>query len=94
MLIDTLLGLSCNPDILMVDGRGIAHPRRFGIASHLGFLFDIPTVGLAKSRLVGRSGTPSRQRGSRTLLIHNEDVVGAVVRTRDDVPPCLCLNWA
>jgi deoxyribonuclease V len=75
------------PDLLLVDGHGIAHPRRFGIASHLGLLLDLPTVGVAKSVLVGIPGIPGRRRGSRAPLIHRGERVGTVLRTREGVAP-------
>ena len=63
VLIDALAKLVHRPDILIADGHGIAHPRRFGIASHLGLLFDVPAIGLAKSRLVGRADVPGPRAG-------------------------------
>ena len=85
MLIDALAKLVHRPDILIADGHGIAHPRRFGIASHLGLLFDVPAIGLAKSRLVGRADVPGPRRGSLSPLIHRGEVIGAALRTRDGV---------
>lgn len=75
------------PDLIMVDGQGIAHPRRFGIASHLGVLLDKPTIGCAKSILVGRGPEPAREAGAWSELKVDGEVVGAVVRTRDGVKP-------
>ena len=74
-------------DILLCDGQGYAHPRRFGVASHLGVLLDKPSVGCAKSRLVGRHGEVGEAAGSWTELIADGEVVGAVVRTRQGVKP-------
>ena len=71
------------PDVIIVDGQGIAHPRRLGIASHLGLVLDVPTVGCAKSRLCGENDEPGRKRGSWTPLVHKEETVGAALRTRD-----------
>jgi len=79
--------LQTMPDVLMVDGQGYAHPRRFGIASHLGLLLDIPTIGCAKSLLIGRYEEPPSTAGSYTELIDHEEVVGAALRTCDDVSP-------
>jgi deoxyribonuclease V len=79
--------LTATPDILMVDGQGIAHPRRLGLASHLGLFLDIPTVGCAKSRLCGRHEEPGNAAGSHTELLDNGEVIGAVVRTRTGVKP-------
>lgn len=75
------------PQVLICDGQGLAHPRRFGLACHLGVQLDIPTVGAAKSRLVGEYQEPDPQRGSWTDLIHEGERVGAVLRTRDRVRP-------
>jgi deoxyribonuclease V len=77
--------LACTPDLLMVDGHGRAHPRRFGYASHIGLLLGIPTIGVAKSRLVGEQGTVAGPRGSRTDLVDDGEVIGALVRTRQGV---------
>ena len=79
--------LKHTPDLFMVDGQGIAHPRRFGIASHIGVLYDVPSVGVAKSRLVGEHDEPAQGRGSVAPLIHHGRVVGAVLRTRSGVKP-------
>jgi deoxyribonuclease V len=74
--------LSVLPDVIMLDGQGIAHPRRFGIACHLGLLLDRPTIGVAKSRLVGTYEEPGDQPGDRAPLLYKGDVIGAVLRTR------------
>jgi len=87
VLIDALAQLVHRPDILIADGQGIAHPRRFGIASHLGLLFDVPAIGLGKSRLVGEAHPPGPHRGDLSPLIHRGDVIGAVLRTREGVSP-------
>jgi deoxyribonuclease V len=73
------------PDLLMVDGHGYAHPRRFGFACHLGLLLDLPTIGVAKSRLVGEQGTVAGPRGARADLTHEGEVIGSMVRTRQGV---------
>jgi deoxyribonuclease V len=70
------------PDVLLFDGQGYAHPRRFGLASHLGLLFDRPAVGCAKRRLVGYAEEPERVFGAHTLLVDHGETVGAAVRTR------------
>jgi len=75
------------PDILMVDGQGIAHPRRIGIASHLGLILGIPSIGCAKSRLCGEHKLPGAAAGSFTELKDNGEVIGAVLRTRDNIKP-------
>lgn len=75
------------PDVLLVDGHGIAHPRGFGIASHIGLLIGIPTIGVAKSVLVGEYREPARRRGSSTRLVHEGRTVGRAVRTRQGIKP-------
>jgi deoxyribonuclease V len=75
------------PDVLIFDAQGLAHPRRMGLATHLGVLLDRPTVGCAKSRLCGEYQEPGEQKGSWTPLVDGDEVVGAVVRTRDGVKP-------
>jgi deoxyribonuclease V len=82
-----LRALDTEPDLLMVDGHGIAHPRRFGIASHLGVLCGIPTVGVAKSRLCGEHVEPGAARGSRAALVDAGDRIGTVLRTREGTRP-------
>lgn len=74
-------------DALIVDAQGIAHPRRMGLASHLGTLLDVPTVGCAKSLLVGSFQEPGKEKGATSDLVHRGEVVGRVVRTRDGVSP-------
>ena len=75
------------PDAVLFDGQGIAHPRRFGIASHIGVLLDVPSVGCAKSRLVGEHGEPGGEKGDWAHLRHEGEPVGAVLRTRKGVKP-------
>ena len=75
------------PDLLMCDGQGLAHPRGLGLASHVGLLLDLPTIGVAKSRLCGEHRMPGAARGCRTQLRYHGRVVGAVVRTRTNVRP-------
>ena len=79
--------LQTEPSLVMVDGHGIAHPRRFGIAAHLGLLLDKPTIGCAKSRLCGRYAEPDTERGAYEYLYDADEVIGAVVRTRSNVRP-------
>jgi deoxyribonuclease V len=79
--------LSGDPDLVLVDGQGIAHPRRLGIASHLGLLAGIPTIGCAKSRLCGEAPDPGPRRGATSDLVHEGELVGRVVRTKDNVKP-------
>lgn len=77
--------LKTEPDLVIVDGQGIAHPRRFGLASHLGLILDKPTIGCAKSRLCGRYEEPEQEQGAYTYLTDKGEVIGAVVRTRTNV---------
>jgi deoxyribonuclease V len=79
--------LRSRPDLLLCDGQGIAHPRRLGLASHLGLLLGMPTIGCAKSRLVGTHATPGPRRGDRAPLHFGGRRVGWVLRTRDRVRP-------
>ena len=79
--------LEDSPDVLMFDAQGLAHPRRMGLATHLGVLLDIPAVGCAKSRLCGAYVEPSEHKGAWTPLTDEDEVIGAVVRTRDAVRP-------
>ena len=79
--------LNDQPDLILVDGQGIAHPRRLGLASHLGLFLDIPTVGCAKSRLIGTFAEPGLEKGSYRPLFDKDEVIGAVVRTRTNVKP-------
>lgn len=75
------------PEVLLVDGQGLAHPRGLGIACHLGVLLDLPTVGVAKSRLVGEGEEPGRSKGAASPLVHQGQVVGWILRTRAGVKP-------
>jgi deoxyribonuclease V len=80
------------PDLILYDGQGIAHPRRFGIASHIGLLLDCPSIGVAKTRLVGAHRIPPDRRGAWTPLTdagesHGAETIGAVLRTRKGMKP-------
>lgn len=75
------------PDIVLFDGQGVAHPRGFGLAAHMGLLLDVPAVGCAKTRLIGSFEEPGDRRGSRSHLLHDGRVIGTVLRTRDRVKP-------
>ncbi|MDG4596752.1 MAG: deoxyribonuclease V [Candidatus Contendobacter sp.] len=86
-VLEALAQLREPPDLLLCDGQGIAHPRRLGIASHLGLLVDIPSIGVAKTRLCGMHEEPSNRRGAWTPLHVEEEIVGAVLRTRVGVKP-------
>ncbi len=75
------------PDLVICDGQGIAHPRRFGLACHLGVLLDLPAIGAGKSRLVGRYQEPSLEKGACSPLVHNHKIVGSAVRSRSGTKP-------
>jgi deoxyribonuclease V len=79
--------LKQEPDLIMFDGQGIAHPRRIGIASHIGVLLDKPSIGVAKSLFVGRGPEPDAEAGSWTELSDKGEVIGATVRTKRNVKP-------
>ncbi|MDN3556503.1 deoxyribonuclease V [Halomonas maura] len=97
--------LTIRPGLVMVDGQGIAHPRRLGVASHLGLWLDLPTIGVAKTRLVGRHAEPGPERGDWAPLQDDGpgggEIIGAVLRSRQGVKPVyvspghrLCLETA
>ncbi len=75
------------PDLLLCDGQGRAHPRRFGLACHLGLLTEIPSIGVAKHRLIGHHAHLPPEKGEWVPLIDKEEVIGAVLRTRNGVKP-------
>jgi deoxyribonuclease V len=79
--------LSTRPDVVICDGQGYAHPRRMGLACHLGLWLGVPTIGCAKSRLVGEYTEPGAKRGSRSPLVDDGETIGLVLRTRDRVKP-------
>lgn len=86
-LLTALAGLSVSPDLLLCDGQGLAHPRRCGLACHLGVLTGIPSIGVAKSRLIGTHGPLGTDKGEYTWLWDREEIIGAVLRTRPSVQP-------
>ena len=75
------------PDIILCDGQGLAHPRRFGIACHIGIITNLPTIGVAKSVLVGKFENLGEKRGSVAPLIHKNEQIGVALRTKDKVQP-------
>jgi deoxyribonuclease V len=79
--------LDTTPNLILVDGQGIAHPRRLGLASHLGLFLETPTIGCAKSRLCGEQGLLGETAGSRAELVENGEIIGAALRTRAGVRP-------
>ena len=87
LLLPAFEKLSRKPDLILCDGQGLAHPRRFGLACHVGVAFDCPSIGCAKSRLIGEHGEPASERGAKTPLVFEGEEVGAVVRTRAGVAP-------
>lgn len=86
-VLDALAGLRTPPDLLLCDGQGYAHPRRFGLASHLGLVTDLPSIGVAKSRLIGEHGPLGDAKGAQTWLWHDGEIIGALLRTRAGVRP-------
>jgi deoxyribonuclease V len=87
LVLDAFDRIATTPDLILVDGQGIAHPRRFGIASHLGLLFDIPTIGCAKSRLCGEHEGPPLQAPASSPLTDEGELIGAVLRTKTGCKP-------
>jgi deoxyribonuclease V len=86
-VLDAWEKLKICPDLLLCDGQGLAHPRRFGLACHLGVLTNIPAIGVAKSRFIGQHEALGENRGSWQPLIDQGEIVGAVVRSRTGVQP-------
>ncbi|SCZ50261.1 deoxyribonuclease V [Thiohalomonas denitrificans] len=86
-VLEAMARLDSRPDLLLCDGQGIAHPRRFGIASHLGVLLDVPAIGVAKTRLVGTHDAVPEGRGESVPLVDRGERIGAVLRTRSRVKP-------
>jgi deoxyribonuclease V len=86
-VLEALAQLSVPPDLLLCDGQGFAHPRRFGLACHLGVLADLPSIGVAKSRLTGTHESLPEPKGAWVPLLDGEETIGAVLRTRRSVAP-------
>jgi len=87
VILKALDKLQRKPDMLMVDGQGIAHPRRLGIAAHLGVITDIPSIGVAKSRLIGKYQEPGVYKGDASLLYDKDERIGTVLRSKDNTLP-------
>ncbi len=87
VVLDALEKVETTPDLLIFDGQGLAHPRRLGIASHIGLLVDMPAIGCAKSRLCGQHDEPGDEPGQYASLVDKGEIIGAVLRTRRGVKP-------
>ncbi len=86
-LLEAVSLLGTPPDFVLVDGHGLAHPRRFGLACHLGVLTGLPTIGCAKSLLVGTHDPPEQDRGAYAPLTEGDEVIGIAIRTRASTQP-------
>jgi deoxyribonuclease V len=86
-LVEALRQVEAVPDVLVCDGFGVAHPRRFGLASHIGVLTGLPSIGVAKSRFIGTHDEPAPRRGAHADLVDDGEIIGRVLRTRDGVRP-------
>jgi len=87
VVLDAMSSLQARPDLLMCDGQGYAHPRRLGLASHLGVYLDMPSIGCAKSRLIGSYDEPGPDRGSLSPLTDHGEVIGMVLRSKTGTKP-------
>jgi len=87
VILEALRNLSCEPDAFLFDGMGQIHPRRMGIAAHLGLWLGRPTIGCGKTRYIGDYAEPGKAKGSRSLLTHRGAQLGVVLRTRSNVKP-------
>lgn len=86
-IVQAVSKLEITPDLILGDGQGLAHPRRFGLACHLGILLDLPTIGVAKSLLIGKHEPVPMEKASSTALIDGEETIGRVLRSRTNVKP-------
>jgi deoxyribonuclease V len=86
-VLEAFAKIRSRPDAVMIDGHGYAHPRRIGVASHIGLCLDLPTIGCAKTRLVGAHDEPGVEAGSTASLLHHDEVIGQVVRTKRNTRP-------
>jgi deoxyribonuclease V len=87
LILNAFEKLCCTPDLVMVDGQGIAHPRRMGLACHIGLFLDVPTIGCAKSRLCGNHQLPDTSSGSYAELMEKGETIGVALRTKRGVKP-------
>lgn len=87
VLLPAIEAVRSRVDLVVVDGHGYSHPRRFGLACHLGYLLDLPTIGCAKSRLLGSNESPGERVGDRVPLLHDGEVIGEALRTRERAQP-------
>ena len=87
LLIEAFKKIKIEPDVIIFDGQGIAHPKRLGLATHMGILLGKPTIGCAKSRLIGTYQEPKSEKNSYSLLKDDDEIIGAVLRTRDNISP-------
>ncbi len=86
-LFETFKKIKNRPDVVMVDGHGYAHPRNMGLATHLGMVLDIPTIGVAKKKLVGNYEEPGHKKGDSSPLFHEGKQIGYVLRTKENIKP-------
>lgn len=86
-LLEALDSLTVQPDLLICDGQGLAHPRRFGLACHIGLITDLPTIGVGKTRFVGTHEPVGTEKGAQQPLIDKNEIIGTVLRTRTNVKP-------
>lgn len=87
VILKALACLQEPPDLIFVDGHGVAHPRRLGVAAHIGVLSGLPTIGVAKKKLCGDFDEPGPHRGDRSLLMHKGERIGTVLRSKENVKP-------
>ena len=87
VLLESLESLTITPDLILCDGQGIAHPRCFGLACHVGVTTNIPCIGVGKTRLIGTHEEPGNDKGDRSKLAHKQETIGAVLRTRTNTKP-------
>lgn len=87
VILDALEKLKIRPNLILCDGQGIAHPKRIGLASHLGVIIDLPTIGVAKSLLIGKHQELAPEKGSWQPLVDKQEIVGAILRSRAGVKP-------